>query len=146
GGDSRKFAEWLAMPELIHVGSLIIDDVEDESSVRRGGPTAHLVFDEAIAINAGTASYFMGERLLTRSLVKDADKLRIYDLYFEAMRAGHAGQALDLDGLHRFVPEVLETGDARMLEKRVAAIHRLKTAAPASALARMGAVAGGGDE
>lgn len=146
GGDSRKFSEWLAMPELIHVGSLIVDDVEDRSTVRRGGPCAHLVYPEAIAINAGTASYFMGERLLTRSLVKDSDKLRLYDLYFEAMRAGHAGQAIDLDGLHRFVPAVLESGDAAMLEKRVTAIHRLKTAAPAASLARMGAVAGGGDE
>ncbi len=146
GGDSRKFSEWLAMPELIHVGSLIVDDVEDASEVRRGGPCAHKVFPMAITINAGTAAYFMGERLLTRSLVKDSDKLRLYDLYFEAMRAGHAGQALDLDGLHRFVPALLESGDSATLEKRVTAVHRLKTAAPAASLARMGAVAGGGDE
>jgi geranylgeranyl pyrophosphate synthase/predicted secreted hydrolase len=145
GGDSRKFSEWLSMPELIHVGSLIVDDVEDESTVRRGGPTAHMVYPEAIAINAGTAAYFMGERLLRRSLVSDEKKLKLYDLYFEAMRAGHAGQAIDLDGLERFIPEVIETGDSKMLEKRVAAIHRLKTAAPASALARMGAVAGNGN-
>ncbi len=146
GGDSRKFAEWLAMPELIHVGSLIVDDVEDRSTIRRGGPAAHTVFPEAIAINAGTAAYFMGERLLRRSLVSDASKLKLYDLYFEAMRAGHAGQAIDLDGLMRFIPEVLEGGDSRVLEQRVKAIHRLKTAAPASALARMGAVAGGGTD
>jgi geranylgeranyl pyrophosphate synthase/predicted secreted hydrolase len=145
GGDSRKFSEWLSMPELIHVGSLIVDDVEDRSTVRRGGPTAHTVFPEAIAINAGTGAYFMGERLLKRSLVSDEKKLELYDLYFEAMRAGHAGQAIDLDGLTRFVPEVIQKGDSKLLEKRVAAIHRLKTAAPASALARMGAVAGGGN-
>jgi geranylgeranyl pyrophosphate synthase/predicted secreted hydrolase len=146
GGDSRRFSEWLAMPELIHVGSLIVDDVEDGSTVRRGGPAAHMVYDQAITINAGTAAYFMGERLLTRSLVKDSDKLRLYDLYFEAMRAGHAGQALDLTGLHTFVPAVLESGESSLLEKRVTAVHRLKTAAPAASLARMGAVAGGGNE
>ena len=33
GGDSRKFVEWLAMPELMHVGSLIVDDVAGQ--VRR---------------------------------------------------------------------------------------------------------------
>ncbi len=86
----------------------------------------------------------MGERMLRRTLVNDEVKLRLYDLYFEAMRAGHAGQAIDLDGLHRFVPEVVAGKDSRELEQRVRAIHRLKTAAPASALARMGAVAGGG--
>ena len=143
-GDSRKFAEWLAFPEFMHVGSLIVDDVQDRSDVRRGGPTAHLKYGEAIAINAGTAAYFMGERMLKRSLVPDAVKLELYDLYFEALREGHAGQAIDLDGLESFVPAALEGGDHAGLEQRVLAIHRLKTAAPASALARMGALVGGG--
>jgi geranylgeranyl pyrophosphate synthase/predicted secreted hydrolase len=145
-GDSRKFASWLAFPEFMHVGSLIVDDVQDRSTVRRGGPTAHLVFGEPIAINAGTAAYFMGERLLRRTLVKDTDKLKLYDLYFEALREGHAGQAIDLDGLDQFVPEVLASGDSAVLEQRVLAVHRLKTAAPASALARMGAIVGGGSD
>jgi geranylgeranyl pyrophosphate synthase len=65
-------------------------------------------------------------------------------LYFEALREGHAGQAIDLDGLESFVPAALDSGEFAMLEKRVLAIHRLKTAAPASALARMGGIAGGG--
>ncbi len=143
-GDSRKFAEWLSFPEFMHVGSLIVDDVQDQSDIRRGGPTAHLKYGEAIAINAGTAAYFMGERMLRRTLVSDAAKLELYDLYFEALREGHAGQAIDLDGLEAFVPPALESGDVRSLEQKVLAIHRLKTAAPASVLARMGAIVGGG--
>lgn len=144
GGDSRKFAQWLAFPELMHSGSLIVDDVQDKSMVRRGGPAAHLKFGEAIAVNAGTAAYFLGEQLLTRSLVSDAAKLKIYDFYFEALRAGHAGQAIDLDGLISFVPAALDRGDLDVLERRVLAINRLKTGAPAAALARIGSVAGGG--
>jgi geranylgeranyl pyrophosphate synthase len=143
-GDSRKFAEWLAIPELIHVGSLVVDDIEDRSVVRRGGPCAHLLHGDAIAINSGTAAYFLCERLLRRSLVSDEKKLALYDLYFEAMRAGHAGQAIDLSGFAKLMPAIVERGDGAMLEQRVLAVHRLKTAAPASALARMGAVAGGG--
>ena len=144
GGDSRRFAQWLAFPELMHTGSLIVDDVEDRSEVRRGGPAAHLKYGEAIALNAGTAAYFMGERLLNRSLLSDAAKLQLYDHYFEALRAGHAGQALDLDGLADDVPSAIEHGAFDELEQRVLAIHRLKTAAPSASLARMGAVAGGG--
>lgn len=143
-GDSRKFAEWLAFPEFMHVGSLIVDDVQDKSDVRRGGPTAHLKYGEGLSINAGTAAYFMGERMLKRSLVPDAVKLQLYDLYFEALREGHAGQAIDLDGLEAYVPIALDRGDVAALEQRVLAIHRLKTAAPAAALARMGALVGGG--
>jgi geranylgeranyl pyrophosphate synthase/predicted secreted hydrolase len=145
-GDSRKFIQWLAIPELMHVGSLIVDDVEDRSTVRRGGPACHLVYGEPLAINAGTAAYFITQRLLRTSDVSETDKLRLYDLYFEAMRAGHAGQAIDLDGLDAQLDRAVASGDPRELERAVLAKHRLKAAAPAAALARMGAVAGGGSD
>ncbi len=147
GGDSRKFVQWLAMPEMMHVGSLIVDDVQDKSVVRRGGPTAHLMYGEAQAINSGTAAYFISQRLLSDSEhLSDAARLKIYDLYFEAMRAGHAGQAIDLDGFDHVLPDVVKSGAGDDLVRRVLAVHRLKTAAPAGCLARMGAVAGNGTD
>lgn len=146
GGDSRNFVQWLAMPELMHVGSLIVDDVQDRSTVRRGGPPCHAIYGDALAINAGTAAYFMGQKLLVSSDVSTADKLRLYDTYFEALRAGHAGQAADIDGLDHHMPSAVESGDNRKLEEAVLAVHRLKTAAPAGALSRMGAIAGAGTE
>jgi geranylgeranyl pyrophosphate synthase len=145
-GDSRKFVQWLAIPELMHVGSLIVDDVEDKSTLRRGGPACHLIYGEPLAINSGTAGYFITQRLLRTSEVSAHDKLRLYDLYFEAMRAGHAGQAIDLDGLDAQLERAVVSGDSRELERAVLAKHRLKAAAPAAALARMGAVAGGGSD
>jgi geranylgeranyl pyrophosphate synthase/predicted secreted hydrolase len=146
GGDSREFVKWLAMPELLHVGSLIVDDVQDKSTWRRGGPTCHEIHGEPTAINAGTACYFMGQKLLQSGQLSSKDRLRLYDLYFEALRAGHAGQAVDIGGLDYMIPDVLETGDTTLLQERVLAIHRLKTAVPAASLARMGAVAGEGTE
>jgi len=146
GGDSRKYTQWLAMPELMHVGSLIIDDVQDKSTVRRGGPTCHVTHGEPIAINSGTAAYFLTQHLLHSDDMTDKQKLRLYDLYFAAMRAGHAGQAIDLGGMAPLMPGVIESGDAKALEGRILACHRLKTAAPAGCLARMGAVAGGGTD
>ncbi len=145
-GDSRKFVQWLAMPELLHVGSLIVDDVQDHSTVRRGKPTCHVIYGEPIAINAGTAAYFLAQKLLFSNEISDAKKLKLYDLYFESMRAGHAGQAMDLDGPGDLLPDVVASGDARALESRILATHRLKTAAPAGSLARMGAIAGGGTD
>jgi geranylgeranyl pyrophosphate synthase/predicted secreted hydrolase len=146
GGDARQFAQWLAMPELLHVGSLIIDDVQDKSDVRRGGPTCHVVHGEPIAINAGTAAYFLTQHLMHSDALSSDQKLRIYDLYFAAMRAGHAGQAIDLAGMDSMMPGVVASGQSRDLEQRILACHRLKTAAPAGCLARMGAVAGGGSD
>jgi geranylgeranyl pyrophosphate synthase/predicted secreted hydrolase len=144
GGDSQRFAHWLALPELLHVGSLIIDDVQDDSDVRRGGPACHKMFGTPLAINAGCASYFLAQIPLIASGLGDSLLARIYEAYFEAVRAAHAGQALDIDGLSRMMPSVVEHGDGALLEQRVLATHRLKSAAPPGALARMSALIGGG--
>lgn len=146
GGDSRQYAQWLAMPELMHVGSLIVDDVQDKSTVRRGGPCCHVVHGEPIAINSGTAAYFLTQNLLHSDDISERDQLRIYQLYFAAMRAGHAGQAIDLAGMAPLMPAAVERGETSDLEARILACHRLKTAAPAGCLARMGAVVGGGTD
>jgi geranylgeranyl pyrophosphate synthase len=128
------------------VGSLIIDDVQDRSVVRRGGAASHHIYGEAQAINSGTAAYFIAWHLWDMSSLTDRNKVRVHQLFFEALRAGHAGQAIDLDGFGDLVDRVVESGDARELERRVLAVHRLKTAAPAACLARMGAIAGGGTD
>ena len=146
GGDSQKAKDWLALPELMHVGSLMVDDVQDRSDTRRGGPTAHQLYGEPTAINAGTACYFFGQIAVYDADIDDGLKLEIYHLYFEALRAAHAGQALDITGLHHLMPEVVEKGTGRALMNRVLAIHRLKSAAPASYLARIGAMLGGGTD
>jgi geranylgeranyl pyrophosphate synthase/predicted secreted hydrolase len=144
GGNSQDFVGWLAMPELLHTGSLIIDDVQDRSLVRRGGPACHLIYGEPLSINAGCAAYFLSQVLVNETRLTDKDKLRLYDLYFEALRAAHAGQAADLDGLDKLMPQVVESGDGELLEERVLAIHRLKSAVPVRSLAMIGATIGGG--
>jgi geranylgeranyl pyrophosphate synthase/predicted secreted hydrolase len=146
GGDSRKFLHWLALPEMLHVGSLIVDDVEDESTIRRGQASCHVIHGVPIAINAGTAAYFLGEPPVLDEDLPAEKKLRIYRLYFDAMRAGHAGQAIDLKSAEALASRAAETGASQELEARVLAMHRLKTAVPAGMLARMGAILGGGSE
>ncbi len=146
GGDSRNFVQWIAMPEFLHVGSLLIDDIQDDSLARRGGPCAHLVHGIPLTINAGTAAYFMVERLLSAPHLSKAQLLECYQLYFGALRGGHAGQALDIHGNDYLMDEVVKTGNADVLEKRILAIHMLKTAVPAGTLARMGSLVGGGSK
>jgi len=147
GGNSQKAKDWLALPEMMHVGSLIVDDVEDQSDVRRGGPSCHKLYSEALAINAGSACYFLGQIVIYQAdELADSKKLRIYNLYFEALRAAHSGQALDIHGLDYMMDEVVEEGTGRLLEERILAIHKLKSAAPASYLAQIGVILGGGTE
>jgi geranylgeranyl pyrophosphate synthase/predicted secreted hydrolase len=146
GGDSQPFSHWLALPELLHVGSLIIDDVQDRSAVRRGGPSCHVVYGEPLAINGGCVSYYLALIPLTLSGLPDSLRAKVYESYFEAMRAAHAGQAFDIDSLAHLMAEVVESGDGAMLERRVLGVHRLKSAVPPGALARMAALIGGGTD
>jgi geranylgeranyl pyrophosphate synthase len=121
--------------------------VEDQSDLRRGGPSCHKLYSEPVAINAGTACYFLGQIVIYRAEeLEDAKKLRIYNLYFEALRAAHAGQAMDIHGLDYMMNEVVEQGAGRLLEERILGIHRLKSAAPASYLAQIGVILGDGTE
>lgn len=147
GGNSQEAIDWLSMPELLHVGSLIIDDVQDKSSMRRGGPTAHKMYGESIAINSGCAAYFLGQICIYHGNQPDETKLKVYNWYFEAMRASHSGQALDITGLNHLMNDVIKSDTAaKKLPAQVLTIHRLKSAAPASYLARIGACLGKGSD
>ncbi len=144
GGNSQLFADWLALPELLHVGSLIIDDVQDHSDVRRGGPALHKMYGDALAINVGCASYFLAQVPIGASGLDAATKVDVHEAYFEAIRAAHTGQAFDIDGFAHLMPEVVESGDGALLERRVLGVHLLKSGAPAGAIARVAARLGGG--
>jgi hypothetical protein len=98
GGDSRKYTHLICLPELMHSGSLIIDDIQDKSEMRRGKPCVHKLYDEALCINAGCACYFLGQELLEGVECDDSTKLKCYRVWIECLRGGHAGQGLDIYG------------------------------------------------
>lgn len=138
--DYRDCRQYIAVSELLHVGTLIIDDIQDESAIRRGGKTVHLEYGNATAINAGTMCYFMAP-LLARFKELDPDQqLELYDLYFDVLRAGHAGQGLDIAGLDSFMPHVVETGDTAEVIAALQAIHIYKTGGAAGTICKMACV------
>ena len=146
GGNSFEYQHWLSMPEIMHVGSLIVDDIQDESETRRGGPCCHKIYGDAIAINAGTAAYFIALDILQKKSpnMTQATRIQIYEQYFLTLRAGHAGQAFDIKGLEYMMDDAIATGECDKLVNAVICTHRLKSAVPAGTLARMGSIVGGG--
>lgn len=145
-GEAQKYQPVLAIPELVHSGSLMVDDIQDNSDSRRGGPTIHREFGEAHTINAGTMSYFLGyESMLEEVDVSDDQWLRAYRLHNLMMRAAHAGQGLDIHGLQHKIDECIENDDFDELWENLRAVHVLKSAVPAMIAARMGVVISGGD-
>ena len=128
---------YIAIAELLHVGSLIIDDIQDESTVRRGGKAVHVEYGIATAINAGTGTYFFAPQIARISDLPPETAVRVYDLYFDVLRAGHAGQGLDIHGLTHLMPKVVETGETAELYNSLKAIHTYKTGGAAGTLCAM---------
>jgi geranylgeranyl diphosphate synthase type II len=95
GGSTAAVMPAACAVEMIHTYSLIHDDLPamDNDDVRRGVPTSHKVFGEAIAILAGDALLTLAFRLLADSAPGGPDGgRRLHDVLVEiADAAGSAG-------------------------------------------------------
>jgi geranylgeranyl pyrophosphate synthase len=85
-----------AIVEILHAGSLIIDDIEDESSSRRGGAALHRVHGLPVALNAGNWMYFWALGLIEHVGLGADVQLALYQWTLRTMLRCHHGQALDL--------------------------------------------------
>ena len=128
----------LAIVELLHTASLVIDDIQDGSSERRGGPSAHVAHGVPIALGAANAAYFRALALL-RDALPAASRLRAYDMLVSEMFVAHLGQALDL-GLRA------RLGEGAATEAHYRVLARAKTGALVRIAARLGAIAAGASE
>ena len=124
-----------AAVECVHAYSLVHDDLPcmDDDDLRRGRPTCHKVYGEALAILAGDALLTLAFGLVAGAERRAPELARVL-----AAGAGHAGmvggQALDL-----------ESADGSAGAARVVEIHARKTAALFAAASEMGAIAAGAD-
>jgi geranylgeranyl pyrophosphate synthase len=82
--------------EILHAGSLIIDDIEDESTSRRGGPALHRVHGLPVALNAGNWMYFWALALIEQLGVEPELELMLYRWTHRTLLRCHHGQGLDL--------------------------------------------------
>jgi len=125
--------------ELIHTYSLIHDDLPalDNDDLRRGVPTCHKVFGDAIAILAGDALLTLAFQVLSQMDCEAPRKVAMMEeLSTAAGTVGGmiGGQVCDLEGEDQHPT-------AALLE----AIHRAKTGALLRASLRMGGIYAGAD-
>ncbi|KAG9947387.1 geranylgeranyl diphosphate synthase 1, partial [Aureobasidium melanogenum] len=96
------FNAWLHVPKpsldiitkvvgMLHTASLLIDDVEDSSVLRRGVPVAHNIFGTAQTINSANYVYFCALRELMK--LNNPEAIEIYN---EELLNLHRGQGMDL--------------------------------------------------
>lgn len=107
GKDMRKqliaaFNEWLEVPPesveiitkvvgMLHTASLLVDDIEDSSLLRRGLPVAHSIFGTAQTINSANYVYFLALQELQK-----LKNLKAITIYTEELLNLHRGQGMDL--------------------------------------------------
>jgi geranylgeranyl pyrophosphate synthase len=98
GKTPKDFLEYAIIPEVIHNGTLMIDDIEDQSELRRGKPCTYKLFGLDIAINTGNAMYY----LPLLPLIKNRNKIppnvlnKVYEIYVQEMINLSFGQAMDI--------------------------------------------------
>jgi geranylgeranyl diphosphate synthase type II len=139
GGMPEDALPAAAALELIHTYSLIHDDLPamDDDDFRRGRPTCHKVYGEAMAILAGDGLLTHAFSLLAgdaASTVPPARRLQIVREIAEAAGSQGmvGGQAMDI------------LAEGRRLEpERLLALHRCKTGALIRASIRVGGIAAG---
>jgi geranylgeranyl diphosphate synthase type II len=142
GGKGERTLPFACALEMIHTYSLIHDDLPaiDNDDYRRGKPTCHKVFGEAIAILAGDGLLTEAFRLMTNQPAKDyhsSEEGLILDLINEVAQAAGVlgmvgGQVVDVESEGKTVD--LPT---------VQYIHTHKTGAMILASVRVGAKLGG---
>ncbi len=97
-GDLKKLEDFCIVPEIIHEGTLMIDDIEDSSESRRGKPCTHHIFGVDIAINAGNAMYYLPMILFEKKKNEIGYEAisKAYSIYIQEMINLSFGQAMDI--------------------------------------------------
>ncbi|KAK9449828.1 isoprenoid synthase domain-containing protein [Limtongia smithiae] len=107
GKDLRRvfvdaFNFWLKVPAesveiitraiaMLHTASLLVDDVEDSATLRRGLPVAHSIYGVAQTINSSNYVYFLALQELSR-----LNNPAVYKIYTDELLNLHRGQGMDL--------------------------------------------------
>ena len=140
GNDPHQAAPFAAAVEMIHTYSLIHDDLPsmDNDDFRRGRPTNHKVYGEAMAILAGDA--LLTDAFMVASTAQLANRA---DMAFAMGTLAECAGSMGMVG-----GQVLDIGseERELTEQEVIDIQTRKTGALISASCVLGAIAGGGTE
>ncbi len=124
----------MAALEMVHTYSLIHDDLPcmDDDDLRRGMPTCHKKFGEAVAVLAGDALHDIAFELLART--------------GSAQTVAELARAIGTEGMLGGQMADVEAEGREVTREDVVNIHRRKTGALIRCAVRLGAILAGADE
>ena len=114
GANNARISIIAAAVEFIHAYSLVHDDMPcmDNDMLRRGKPTCHVEYDEAIALLVGDSLQSLAFQLLAEHKLSDQPERQLYMIKLLSSASGSrgmaGGQAIDLDSVGKplSVPEL----------------------------------------
>ncbi len=124
GGKMEDILPLTTIPETIHNGTLVVDDVEDQSDYRRGKPCIHKIYGIDVAINMGNTMYFLPLLVLSKINLSDDKKLRILEEYIKTMIELSIGQAMDIAWHRGLVDNISEEHYMQMTLFKTGALAR----------------------
>ena len=141
GKEADYCLDFSIIPEVIHNGTLVIDDIEDSSELRRGKPCTYKIFQMDIAVNAGNAMYYLPLLPLMTQREKLTPEVQrdVYEVYIQEMINLSMGQAMDI-AWHRDLANAVDLGEDDYLQ-----MCAYKTGTLARMAAKMAAVLAGAD-
>lgn len=132
--------------EMCHTGALIIDDIEDDSKIRRGDKCIHLRYGLDVAINTANTIYFLPFLLLSNHPHLNRDQqVEIYQLMIQAFVRSHLGQGQDIYWSRNLTIENLDHWIDDSLEPKMLQMYAFKTAAALEGLTETICVIAGSD-
>lgn len=144
GGEGDVIEPFMAAIELIHTYSLVHDDLPamDNDMLRRGKPTTHAVYGEAMGVLAGDALLNYAFETALNAYDADVDTVRVTEaMRLLARKAGVfgmiGGQVVDVES---------EKKQLEMTKEKLDFIYELKTGALIEASMMIGAVLAGATE
>jgi len=128
----------ILLGELPHNGSLTIDDIQDNSSIRRGGPCLHHMYGLGPSINFGNLLYFLPFELLARHrAISDSQRLEAFQIATAQFISAHMGQGMDLRLSQNLTAESLHPDRLERLERTLLTLYRHKTGSLLAGMAEM---------
>jgi geranylgeranyl pyrophosphate synthase len=98
GKEEDYCIDFSIIPEVIHNGTLVIDDIEDSSELRRGKLCSYKLYGCDIAINAGNAMYYLPllPLMMQKNSLAPEVQRDVYEVYVQEMINLSMGQAIDI--------------------------------------------------
>jgi len=137
-GDYKKALDIAAAVEIFHNFTLVHDDIEDSSEMRRGKPCLHIMHGIPLAINAGDGMFAHVFKALYMSELSAEQKEKVLGMFADAFIGVVDGQGYEIDWIEKKRWDISE--------EMYLAMAGGKTGELMAACTRIGAYLGGASE